>query len=107
MYRLTQGSYIQRLSDGAMIPADPTNRDYADYLAWVAAGGVAEPYTPTAAESNAPILAQLDALDAKSVRAARAVAVALANGTTPDATDLAKLVAIEAQAATLRDQLVS
>ena len=31
-------SVIQRLSDGAFIPIDLNNADYAAYLAWVAAG---------------------------------------------------------------------
>ena len=29
---------IRRISDGAWIPFDPLNRDYQDYLAWVAEG---------------------------------------------------------------------
>ncbi len=37
---------IIRKSDGASIPKDPDNRDYAEYLAWVAAGN-----TPDAADS--------------------------------------------------------
>ena len=35
-----------------MIPADPENRDYAEYLAWVAKGNEAEPYAPP---SPAPV----------------------------------------------------
>ena len=29
---------IKRLSDNALIPFDPANRDYAEYLEWLAAG---------------------------------------------------------------------
>jgi len=29
---------IKRLADNAFIPMDPQNRDYAEYLAWVAEG---------------------------------------------------------------------
>jgi hypothetical protein len=36
-------SIIQRVSDGAFIPADPENRDYQAYLVWVAAGNTAAP----------------------------------------------------------------
>ena len=42
-YTLTSGSAILR-SDGANIPNDPLNRDYAEYLAWLANGGVPTPY---------------------------------------------------------------
>ena len=39
MYKLTQDSKtVQRLSDNAFIPFDPQNRDYAEYLAWLAEG---------------------------------------------------------------------
>jgi hypothetical protein len=42
-YQLTTGDTILRLADNAFIPPDPTNRDYAEYLEWVAQGGVPEP----------------------------------------------------------------
>lgn len=29
---------IKRIADNAFIPFDPANRDYAEYLEWVAAG---------------------------------------------------------------------
>jgi hypothetical protein len=50
MYKLTNSTSIIR-ADGATIPADPTNIDYAAYLAWVAAGN-----TPTPADQ--PTFAQ-------------------------------------------------
>ena len=37
-YQLTQGTSIKRLSDGAFIPPDPANRDFAEYTAWLAEG---------------------------------------------------------------------
>lgn len=43
-YYTTPDGYIQRTSDGAMIPADPTNADYVAYEAWVAAGNTAPAY---------------------------------------------------------------
>lgn len=33
-------------SDGAWIPADPANRDYQQYLAWLEEGNVAEEWNP-------------------------------------------------------------
>jgi hypothetical protein len=43
MYQLTTSTSILRLSDGAFIPNDPGNRDFADYQAWIAAGNTPEP----------------------------------------------------------------
>lgn len=43
MYKLTSSLSIQRLSDGATIPADARNTDYAAYLAWLDAGNTPEP----------------------------------------------------------------
>lgn len=34
---------VQRLSDNAFIPFDPANRDYQEYLKWVAAGNTPQP----------------------------------------------------------------
>jgi hypothetical protein len=54
MYQLTNLNGVRRLSDGAYIPADPDNRDYARYLRWVDAGNtpmpVPVPPTPTQRE---------------------------------------------------------
>jgi len=42
-YQLTQGDAILRITDGAFIPPDPANTDYAAYLAWVEEGNTPEP----------------------------------------------------------------
>ena len=44
MYKLTQQSNIvQRLADNAFIPFDLANRDYQEYLRWLALGNTPEP----------------------------------------------------------------
>ena len=45
-YQLTATDTIIRAEDGACIPADPANRDYAEYQKWLADGGVPDPYVP-------------------------------------------------------------
>lgn len=45
MYKLTNSASILR-EDGAYIPADPDNRDYAEYLEWLAAGNQPQPADP-------------------------------------------------------------
>ena len=50
-YQLTTGDSILRLTDNAFIPPDPANRDYREYLAWLAEGTTPEP----APEPPAPL----------------------------------------------------
>jgi hypothetical protein len=46
-YQLTAyDDTVLRTADGAAIPNDPANRDYVEFLAWEAAGGVLDPYVP-------------------------------------------------------------
>ena len=42
-YQLTASDLILRAADGAFIPPDPANTDYAAYLAWVEEGNTPEP----------------------------------------------------------------
>lgn len=78
MFKLTKHTSITRLSDNASIPADPANRDYQDYLTWVALGNTATPaQTPAEitaeaiATTNAIAKAELLAIDLASVRSIR------------------------------------
>lgn len=43
MYKLTNNEIILRIEDGAMIPMDADNRDYAEYLLWIKKGNTPEP----------------------------------------------------------------
>ena len=68
MYKLGK-DLIQRLADGASIPTDPANTDYANYLIWLSEGNTPEPYiepVPTYQELRAsaypPATNYLDAI---------------------------------------------
>lgn len=45
-FKLINETMIQRLDDGAFIPVVAGNRDYEDYLAWVALGNQPQPADP-------------------------------------------------------------
>ena len=48
-YQLTFDPYtVLRIADTAFIPNDPDNVDRIEYDAWLAAGGVPDPYVPPA-----------------------------------------------------------
>lgn len=61
MYKLTSGSAITRLSDGASIPADEGNRDYQEYLTWLDAGNTPAPIDPEPVPTYAEALRALNA----------------------------------------------
>lgn len=61
MYQLTHSSHIIRIDDKAEIPADPENRDYAEYLAWLEDGN--EPLPPPDPEPLPPQYPRLTALE--------------------------------------------
>lgn len=60
MYKLTNTPAILRTADGAHIPADPANTDYAAYLQWLADGNTPAP-APVAVITPAQALRQIDA----------------------------------------------
>jgi hypothetical protein len=43
MYKLTKSTSITRILDGASIPADEANTDYAAYTQWLSEGNTPEP----------------------------------------------------------------
>ena len=45
MYKLG-ATAVFRLSDNSAIPADPRNRDYVEYLAWLSVGNTPDPADP-------------------------------------------------------------
>jgi hypothetical protein len=52
-YKLQWDGCVIRASDGVTIPPDEQNRDFAEYLAWVEAGGKPDPADPLTPEMKA------------------------------------------------------
>ena len=99
MYKLTNfPDCIQRLSDGAFIPADVANQNYIDYLDWVTQGNTPQP--ADVPNKDVAIQAQIDQLESQTmmIRGTResllafAVAIAAASGV-PESTLYAQNIA--------------
>lgn len=98
MYTLTkEGICVIRATDGACIPFSDGNTDYEAYKQWLSEGNTPEPYVPTPAELNAPIHAQLAAIDQKKIRTLSDAIVK---------NDKKRLEDLELEAEALRAQLV-
>lgn len=63
MYKLTSSNLVVRTADSAYIPDDPRNSDRQEYNAWLAAGGVPEPYTPVVLSLDDQAATSVDAVD--------------------------------------------
>lgn len=93
-YALTDTDTIRR-SDGALIPADTRNKDYAAFLAWRSAGNTPTPYTaPTVVPySVTPFQAKAAIYNAgllPAVQAAIAAASPIAQLAWSDATEFTR-----------------
>jgi len=67
MYKLTKSeNTILRAADGARIPTDPANRDYAEYLRWRAEGGIPTPVHEPSADELAALADAQAAQEAKA-----------------------------------------
>lgn len=111
MYKLHSSALaVVRVSDGATIPASASNRDYVDYLAWVALGNTPGPADDSTAQQRAQ--AQIDAKERETLlpREVRESLLALIDNLPPGkqtqlAATKAKVRAVDAEIATLRAKL--
>ena len=66
-YQLTTGNMVLRTADGAFIPPDPANTDYAAYLAWLDEGNTP---LPAPEPEPAPVLTTEQKLEAAGLTVA-------------------------------------
>lgn len=95
-------AYTHKVVNGVEVPL--TQEEIAELEARDAAWAAGQAERDRQA-NNTTILQQIEALDAKLVRPVAEVAEALATGATPDPVAVAKIVAYNAEKATLRAQL--
>ncbi len=57
-YKLTDGTGVIRIADGAFIPTDPGNTDWREYLDWLADGNAPLPTDPEPPVPPAPLSAE-------------------------------------------------
>lgn len=70
LYKRTNFQHVLRVSDGGNIPLDADNRDYREYLAWVAVGNTPDPVDPpTAGELAVMAQAEKDRQDLLEAKA--------------------------------------
>ncbi len=98
MYQITKTGAIKR-GDGVMIPLDPSNSDYIDYLDWVGQGNTAAPYVQPQEEIDeearqAGLKAERVGLKGKDLDQAETWITNQLNGTTLDTVSKAKLLKI-------------
>jgi len=112
-YQLTKSTTILRTADGACIPADPANSDYAAYLAWCAEGNTPDPTgipLPATVSQQLSALDSVNALTQRNLREAimllaEAIKVANPEVDLSAVPGIAKVFEVEAQAEILRSQL--
>lgn len=68
MYKLDKFGGIIRTMDGASIPCDPANMDYASYLRWEEAGNTPLPYVQPPVDIRPVAQAALDKSDTTILR---------------------------------------
>lgn len=83
-YKLTSSTTILRLADNASIPADPANRDYAEYLVWLSEGNEPLPVDPPSAEQLR------EEWKASRAAAVEAIDVTTASGNTFDGDEISQ-----------------
>lgn len=83
-----QSTGVQRLADGAFIPADLANKDWREYTRWVLEGNLPAPADPpTDAELDAAILGQMEQLTLKTLLRLTRLVIDLWQATNQDLQD--------------------